>query len=790
MCNARWRKLGRDLWAEKGRALLMITAITVSLIAIGAVLGAYGILTREIAVNYLGTRPASVTFEIPGGIDAALVAQVRKHPLVAEAEAREVIVARARVGDDWRRMLLFVIEDFADLRLNRFRPESGTWPPPDGTMLIERSAVPMLEVGTGQRLLVKPPHGEPRELPITGLVHDPGLAPAWQERMGYAYITRATLGWLGEPPVLTELRVGLRGQPLDPRVIETQAATVAKWLGELGHPVHQIRVPPPAQHPHQRQMATTLLMMLAFAVMALLLSAILMANSLAAMLARQVREIGVMKTLGARSGQIAGLYVVFVGLVGLASVLLAIPVGMLGARAFTGVIAELLNFTVTNAAIPGWAYAVQALSGILVPLAMAAIPIRRASRTTVRQALDDYGVSADRLHARFASLPTPLRNALRQPARLALTLGLLSIGGAMFMTAINVKRGWEANLAKVYETRSYDVEILLQSPQPVALAERLRSLPGVRAVEAWGFSPAAFSKPGEIDVVRTYPDRGHGSMAVMGPPPGTTLIRFPLRAGRWLAAGDGDAVVLNHGALAQAPQLRVGDPVTLSLDGQPTVWRVIGIVEEIGSPGAAYVTDDAFARATGTEQRARLLRVATTARSPEARLAAIRAVEQALGEAHIGVESAIPLAEHRTAIGDHILILVQALMALAVILAIVGTLGLASTMGISVVERTREFGVMKAIGATPGRVVKMIMAEALFIAAVSWILAVALAVPLTALVDWLVGTLGFLAPLPLVLAPAPALLWLVLVGSVAPAATLLPARRASHLTVRAALAHP
>jgi len=184
------------------------------------------------------------------------------------------------------------------------------------------------------------------------------------------------------------------------------------------------------------------------------------------------------------------------------------------------------------------------------------------------------------------------------------------------------------------------------------------------------------------------------------------------------------------------------------------------------------------------------LRVATTARSPEARLAAIRAVEQALSDAHIGVESAIPLAEHRTAIGDHILILVQALMALAVILAIVGTLGLASTVGISVVERTREFGVMKTIGATPGRLVRMIMAEALFIAAGSWILAVLLSVPVTVLVGWLVGTLGFLAPLPLVFASAPALLWLVLVGSVAPAAALLPARRASHLTVQAALAHP
>ena len=63
------------------------------------------------------------------------------------------------------------------------------------------------------------------------------------------------------------------------------------------------------------------------------------------------------------------------------------------------------------------------------------------------------------------------------------------------------------------------------------LADRLERLRGVRTAEAWGYAPAAFTRPGAIDVVRTYPDRGHGALVAMGPPPGTALVRFPLRSG-------------------------------------------------------------------------------------------------------------------------------------------------------------------------------------------------------------------------------------------------------------------
>lgn len=791
----RWRKLGRDLWTERGRAVLMVVAVAVSVMGLGSVLGAYAILSRELPRNYLETRPAAGAFELSKGVEPELVAEVRALPGIADADLGDIVLGRAKVGEDWIPLLLFVVDDFDAMRLNTFTRVSGAWPPPEGTMLIERSAVQMLRVGEGGSVLVKPPNAGSREVRVSGLVHDPGLAPAWQEREGYGYITRSTLAWLGESSELHELRVTMSENPHELAAVEASATKLASWLAERGHVVEQVRVPPPGRHPHQSQMTGVLFLLLAFSMMALALSGILVATSVAAMLSRQVREIGVMKTIGARTSQIAALYAALIAVLGAIAVALAVPPGIAGALALANMSARMLNFTLASTAIPGWVFLVEGAAGIFVPLLVAAVPIVRFSRVTVREAIDRYGAALPSPGRHWFSLTTrpwmsrltvlSLRNTFRRRTRLLLVLTLLAAGGAMFMTALNVSRGWERIVDRVYENRSYDVEIRLNSP--AAIAGRLRDVPGVRTVEEWGYQRTAFFRPGAVDVVRTYPDGSHGSLAILGPPANTALIEFPLLAGRWLEPGDTDAVVLNHMVLGQAPGTKVGDSITLSVEGRPTRWRVVGIVEEVGSPGVLYVTDHALARAGNVHGKARMLRIATTAGSPEARAGVVRSLESRLAAEGVSVEAVVPLAMLRTAMGDHVAVLIRMLLAMAGLMVTVAALGLASAMGINVVERTREIGVMKTLGATSRQITGLVMGEALAIALMSWVTAVAVSVPLTALVGKVVGMLAFRLRLPLVVDVPAAVVWSVLVVVLGIVAALVPARRASTLTVSDAL---
>lgn len=786
MPRPRWRKILADVRTERGRLAAMVIAIAISTAALGAVLGAWSILTHGMRANYLGTRPADATLVVPGGIDDALLAAVRAEPSVAEADRREVVLARVHVGDDWRPLLLFLIDDFADVRLNRVRPTRGAWPPPEGTVLIERSATTMAQADLGDALEVQLPGGTARSLRISGEVHDPGLAPAWQERSVYAYASRATVT---PTAPLHELRVTFVGATdADATAIAAKAEQLAAWMLARGHEVHELRIPPPRQHPHERQMATVLALLLALAGFALGLGSVLVATSLAAMLARQVREIGVLKTLGARRHQLIAMYLVLVGGIGTAAFAVAAPIATLGAHAISTKVAALLNFDLVEPTIPGWVYAALATAAIATPIAFASVPVLGAARMSIRSALDRHGASSPprrRGPSRW-QWPAVVRSALRRRARAAFTIGLLAAAGAMFMTSLAVSRAWERNLEEMHRTRHYDLEVRFASDPSDAMVAIVAQTEGVRALERVGYAPAAFGRAGHVDVVRTYPDRGHGSLTVLAHDPLTTMITFPVLAGRWLVADDDDAVVLNHVAAAQSGA-RPGDAVVLSFDGVQAARTVVGVVEEIGAAGVVYVTPASFAAARGSTG-VRMLRVVTTAQTAAAREAIVREIDARLRHAGADLELVLPFSELRTAVGDHVVILVQLLVAAAVVLAVVGLVGLGTAMGTSVVERTREIAVLKTLGARRRTLSRMIVGEALLLAALSWLAAVVLSLPLTWGLEVVVGRLGFLAPLPFVVSPLAMGLWAVAIAIGAALAAAIPARRAARLTVLEGLA--
>src|SRR5712691_2156129 len=113
---------------------------------------------------------------------------------------------------------------------------------------------------------------------------------------------------------------------------------------------------------------------------------------------------------------------------------------------------------------------------------------------------------------------------------------------------------------------------------------------------------------------------------------------------------------------------------------------------------AAYATPETFAKTIGQAGRTNAVRVAVKDHGAADKVS--RSVEQALAREQIGVKVSITEARFEDAQTGHVYILVFALIFMAMVMAVVGTLGLASAMSTSVIERTREFGVMRAIGAT------------------------------------------------------------------------------------------
>jgi len=134
-------------------------------------------------------------------------------------------------------------------------------------------------------------------------------------------------------------------------------------------------------------------------------------------------------------------------------------------------------------------------------------------------------------------------------------------------------------------------------------------------------------------------------------------------------------------------------------------------------------------------------------------------------------------------------ILIYMLLIMAVLIAVVGGLGLMGTMSMNVLERTREIGVMRSIGAVNGSIFRLVITEGMIIGLISWLLGILLSFPMTNLLNVLVGVSILTVPLDFVFTVKGLVIWLTIVISLSTLASLLPARNAVRLTVRDVLAY-
>jgi putative ABC transport system permease protein len=254
---------------------------------------------------------------------------------------------------------------------------------------------------------------------------------------------------------------------------------------------------------------------------------------------------------------------------------------------------------------------------------------------------------------------------------------------------------------------------------------------------------------------------------------------------------DQNAIVIGNHLIAVRPELKVGDEVVIEIDGVKKPWKIVGIYRFIGNaiPPLLYANNDYLSGITHTQNLAGSLRVLTDKHDAayQKRVARdLEAVFRSEGIEVASVDIGTDLIQANAATTD---VLVLFLMIMAVLIAAVGGLGMTSTMSINVFERTREIGVMRAIGASSGAILRVVMAEGIIIGVISWIVGAILALPISLLLDNVVGISMFKSPLSYEFSYEGFFLWLAMITVIAILACIIPARNAIRLTVREVLAY-
>ncbi|KRE29401.1 FtsX-like permease family protein [Agromyces sp. Soil535] len=796
MTALRLRKLLRDILSMRGRVALMIVAIALSATAAIALLDARALLGRAIESNYRATEPASATIVLDDPLDQEALEIVGGVAGAERVAARAALVGRIRSGDGpWRSLLLFVRENGDPMRFATVSVEDGA---DAAGLLLERTALRYLGVGAGDPVELGTAAG-PTTLIVAGGAHDGGVAPAEQEQTVYAYAEESLLESAGITVALDQIKIlvtDAAGHPSgDANAIDDVAQRARDALASRGYRVDHVEIPRPLAHPHQGQMETLGAMFLAFGVLSLVLSSILAAALLAGALVRQIPQIGAMKAIGARTAQLVPMTLgIALVVAGIATLLALVPGFALG-NLIAGFGASLLNLDLGSTRPPGWVLATAIASGIGIPTAIAAVPVVRTTRITVRQALDSARPSAVRGGPRRLrvggdlSLTAAVGGLLRRPGRLALNLALLAIAGALFLAGVNAAAGWDELVDTGTDRRHYDVSLRLDAPHDRSAVERLLvDLPDVVEVEAYGSARATLHIAGRADVARVYPDEGHASFVMVAPPIDSTLAETSLESGRRLAPDDTDAIVVTTtAATQQLGGAHVGDRISLSVAGRAAEWTIVGIVADFGSPAAAYTTPEAFAERAGVPGVASV-RIVTGSHSAGSRSRTVDAAVEALRRAGIETDQAYSVDTLGIALDGHVGVLIAALVVIAGIIGVVGFLGLGASMTTSVAERTREFAILAVVGAAPRDIRSIVMLESILVGIAGVLLATVLSVPLTLLADQVFGRQAFLAPLPFTASAFALAVW-TLVGIVgALAASALAARRATRIRPSVALA--
>ncbi|MCC7188266.1 MAG: ABC transporter permease [Anaerolineales bacterium] len=806
----RWRKVLHDLWDNKARTLLVVFSIAVGVFSIGVIAGAYQIISQDMGVSYSANVPANIELRMTN-FDEDTLDSIRNQQDVKEAEARRVVNMRVRVPgtEKWTTLDVTAFDSFEKNTVNLLSPVEGASIPNKHEVALEQKALEDLDVQVGDLLEFQLPDGSTKTLPVVGIVRDTASAAGDFLASPTAYITMDTLPYLGQPESFNRALVTVTGDGDDIFHVRAVGAELKDKLEKNGQIVIRSRFSETHKHPLADTINAVLGILMALGILIVFLSSSLIANTLSALLNQHLRHIGVIKLVGGQRNQVFRMYIALIMAFGVMALLIAVPLGGQGAYGLALFIANELNFSLLGYRIVPSALLIQILVGLLVPLIAGLAPVVSGSRITVLRALsgglaDDENqaspeegkrlpwfdwiqVKATRvLAARGIHIPRPfvisLRNTFRRKNRLALTLFTLTMGGAIFIAVFNVRVTLHDYIGQISKYFAADVSLDFDKPYRLSEIEQVAmQVDGVQHVEGWQFvSGELLDSNGDV----------MENLNMFAPPADSELVEPLMVAGRWIRADDVKKFAVSEGALKYFPDLKPGDFLNIKIEGREEVWEVIGIFQFVDREGVlVYAPYEYVSQINNLANRSYSFRLVTQQHDRAYQNAKAEELDRFFRERGYKVRVAeAGRASLDTAV-ESLDTLVVFLLIMAILTAVVGSMGLTGTMGMNVLERTREIGIMRAIGADDRAVMRTVIAEGIVIGSISFVLAVILSIPFTYLLSTIVSLAIFQSAIDVVFTYQGYAIWFALVLILSTVASIIPARNAARLTIREVLAY-
>ncbi len=798
--NVIWNKIWSDLWHHKARTLLAVISIAAGVFALGAIFGMIDQLIPNLNRVHQTIESANLTMFLIDRVDQDMADRLKNIKGVKGIEPQNEIPVRYRLNpdDDWQPAQITMRADYEDQQFSLLQLKEGEWPHRNNAGIDIRAAQ-YLGLEFGDQITFEL-DGTDRALSLTGKIrHHWMTSPDFGDDPRFFVDARGLERFNIPDGEFNQLLVQV--EPYSDDFAREVASEIKDRLGKEGISVAVTFYNKPDEHWGKQFFDGLNLVLELLAVVSLFMSVVLIYNTLLALITEQTNQIGIIKAIGGKTGIIIKVYLIGVLAYGALALFISLPLGAYAAFSGARYFLDIFNIDHSAFQFSSRAVTLQVIAAVAVPLLAALWPVFSGAFITVREAIASYGLGSgnfgvsrfdrfiERQGRRFLSAPNAmaLGNLFRRKGRLGLTQLVLITAGTLFLMVMTLSASIQLTVDNELARRNFQTTLLFEDNQRIdRITMMAESLPGVTEAMVRFRQPASILRAGQ----RTR-DAGTGGILI-GIPAGSDMYQPMIVAGRWLQPDDERAVVINE-ETAEDNNIKLGEVITLDLgelgDDQ---WQVVGfyrVLSVIPESDIVYAPQEAIFRATTKHNVGTELLVRTADKSAAAAETATTQLKELFKKRNWDIRDSQTIHEVRSFFDNFFVQYLGMLFGLAIIMAIVGGIGLTGSLSISVVERIREIGVMRAIGAKTPVLMVMFIMEGVIQGFISWVAAVPVSFVLGRPLANLVGKAMFDVALDYQYNLQAVVVWLALVVIISALASVMPARSATAISVQESLAY-
>ena len=794
-------KVWYDLWQDKARTIQVVLVIALGAIGIGLVIGGRNLIASSVLTGAQRAQPAHIKLSVSPPLTREQLERVGRIEGVADVEGLRTAPVEWRFpgAEEWQTGLLNGRDDYTEQIMTLDGLVSGQWPGRD-TIGVGQISVGPSSVFEGDTIEVRFDEIV-RTVDVVATMDPVGPTPVFGENF---YANDRTFERI--TGIDTYNIIQTRDVTFDPARAEATDLRIQEYFEDIGVDSvglsfpFQERVIPPDVPPAENILNALFLLLGILGAIVVILGIFLVYNSISAIVSQQIAQIGTMKAIGASSRQVVWSYLFLVTSYGIMAAMISIPVGAAAALGLQSFFADFLNMEVFQIRVDTTAVMVQVIISMFAPFLAALFPLVAGMRITVREAISSYGIGGsagtlDRLVARAVNVPytwlLTIGNTFRNQRRVIIIEVALVVAGAIFMMVVGVNDATNYTFGnKLANIHNYQVTMAFDQQERAQLVEGVAgSLEGAASVESWFVLPGSARPAAQKDAAVT-----DARITIFGQPPQTTHYKPEIVDGRWLQSEDSFAAVVSQRVAGQK-DWSVGDIITLD-DGNGREFQVeiVGTLFDPATNTSIHIPLETMQRELRAYGLTNTIWVQTQNTSAASQTIFAENLESALESKGISIRPSSTFGEKTIAgitanAGEGFAIILNLLAVMAIVIALVGGVGLSGILSLSVLERRREIGVMRAIGAGSWQVVKLFVGEGVLLGLISWLIALPLSIPIAYFFTTQGLSLALNQQLAYTFTPLGAGLWLVIITLLAIVASALPARSAARISVRESLAY-